>query len=80
MAMYSDNMPDGVDILFNTNKSKGTPMLGEKDNSVLKPMKKDKDNPFGATIKGEDKLQMAQRYYIDKDGKRKQSAINIVNE
>ena len=55
MAMYSDNMPDGVDILFNTNKSKGTPMLGEKDNSVLKPMKKDKDNPFGATIKGEEK-------------------------
>lgn len=80
MAMYSDNMPDGVDIIFNTNKSKGTPMLGDKDNSVLKPMKKDKDNPFGATIKGEDKLQMAQRYYIDKDGKRKQSAINIVNE
>ena len=80
MAMYSDNLPDGVDILFNTNKSKGTPMLGDKDNSVLKPMKKDKDNPFGATIKGEDKLQMAQRFYIDKNGKKQQSALNIVNE
>ena len=26
MAVYSDNMPDGVDVIFNTNKSKGTPM------------------------------------------------------
>lgn len=80
MAMYSDNMPDGIDIVFNTNKSKGTPMLGEKDHSVLKPMKKDSDNPFGATIKGEDRLVMAQRYYIDKNGKKQQSALNIVNE
>lgn len=80
MAMYSDNMPEGVDIVFNTNKPKGTPMLGEKDNSVLKPMKKDSDNPFGATIKGEDRLVMAQRYYIDKNGKKQQSALNIVNE
>ena len=80
MAMYRDDMPDGVDIIFNTNKAKGTPMLGEKDNSVLKPMKKDQDNPFGATIKGERELILAQRYYIDKNGKRQQSALNIVNE
>lgn len=80
MAMYRDDMPDGVDIIFNTNKAKGTPMLGEKDNSVLKPMKKDQDNPFGATIKGERKLILAQRYYTDKNGKRQQSALNIVNE
>ena len=80
MAMYRDDMPDGVDIMFNTNKAKGTPMLGEKDNSVLKPMKKDQDNPFGATIKGERDLILAQRYYTDKNGKRQQSAINIVNE
>lgn len=80
MAMYRDDMPDGVDIIFNTNKAKGTPMLGEKDNSVLKPMKKDQDNPFGATIKGERALILAQRYYTDKNGKRQQSAINIVNE
>lgn len=80
MAMYRDDMPDGVDIIFNTNKAKGTPMLGEKDNSVLKPMKKDQDNPFGATIKGERELILAQRYYPDKNGKRQQSALNIVNE
>ena len=25
MAVYSDDMPDGVDVIFNTNKKKGTP-------------------------------------------------------
>ena len=60
MAMYSDDMPQGKDIIFNTNKHEGTPMLGSSDNTVLKTMKVDKgtgeidkDNPFGATIKRE---------------------------
>ena len=75
MAMYSDKMPKGVDIMFNTNKTSDVPM--EK---VLKELKTDKDNPFGATIKPEEKLQYAQRHYIDENGKRKLSAINIVNE
>lgn len=54
MAMYADpkTMPDGVDIVFNTNKSKSVPMISnDKDNSVLKPMKSDPENPFGASIK-----------------------------
>lgn len=72
MAMYSDDLPKGVDIMFNTNKSKDVPMLGEKDNSVLKSIKSDPDNPFGATIR--------QRHYINKDGKQELSALNIVNE
>lgn len=81
MAVYSDDIPDGYDIVFNTNKKRGTPMLGPKDNSVLKPLKKeDPNNPFGAAIKEEDKLTKVQRYYTDKDGKRKLSALNIVNE
>lgn len=56
MAVYADDLPDGIDIRFNTNKKRGTPMLGDKDNSVLKPMRKDKDgnvdneDPFGAAI------------------------------
>lgn len=45
MAVYSDDLPDGVDIRFNTNKPKGTPK--EK---VLKELKSNLDNPFGATI------------------------------
>ena len=73
MAMYSDDMPKGVDVVFNTNKRKGTPKLGPKDNTVLKPMKKDPDNPFGATIR-------KQLYFKGRDGKQKLSAINIVND
>lgn len=75
MAVYSDNLPKGVDIRFNTNKHEGTPKK-----EVLKELKKTKDgkvdweNPFGASIR-EDR----QRMYIDKDGKEKQSAINVVN-
>lgn len=75
MAMYSDNVPPGVDVVFNTNKSLGTPF--EK---VLKPMKDDKDNPFGASIKSEEELKRVPRTYIGKDGKEHVSPINVVNE
>ena len=81
MAMYSDNMPDGVDVIFNTNKKQGTPL--EK---VLKPMKEispgviDQDNPFGASIKSEEDLKRVPRRYIGKDGKEHISPINVVNE
>lgn len=75
MAMYSDNVPDGYDFIYNTNKKRGTDF--EK---VLKPQLKDKTNPFGASIKEEEKLSLVQRDYIDKDGNKKQSALNIVKE
>ena len=84
MAVYADDLPKGVDIRFNTNKSKDIPMIGpDKEHSVLKPMKsgETEDNPFGATIKDEKELILAQRYYDDpKTGEKKQSAINIVSE
>lgn len=80
MAMYRDDMPDGVDIIFNTNKHEGTPMLGPKDNTVLKPLKNDPDNPFGSLIKIKDGEVVGQRNYIDKDGNEKLSPINIVRE
>lgn len=79
MAVYSDNLPDGVDIVFNTNKTSDVPMLGPKDNTVLKPMKKtpegkiDMANPFGATIS-------KQGNYIGTDGKEHQGVMNIVKE
>lgn len=75
MAVYSDNLPEGVDIRFNTNKHKGTPMM-----DVLKPMKDDPNNPFGATIKDDDQLIRCQRHYIDKDGNERLSALNVVSE
>lgn len=74
MAVYSDDMPDGVDVVFNTNKKKGTPALGEKDNTVLKLIKKDPDNPFGSLIK--DAEQGGQYWYEDKNGEKKLGLIN----
>lgn len=75
MAVYSDNMPDGVDVVFNTNKPKGTPALGPKENTVLKTIKKDPDNPFGSLIKDAD--QGGQYWYEDKNtGEKKLGLIN----
>lgn len=76
MAVYSDDMPDGVDVVFNTNKTKDTPALGDKSNTVLKPIKKDDpDNPFGSLIKDADKG--GQYWYDDpKTGKKKLGLIN----
>lgn len=82
MAVYADDLPEGKDIRFNTSKEDGTPMFkrnGVKD-SVLKPIKEDLENPFGANIKPEEKLTRAQRHYIGEDGKEHLSAINIVKE
>ena len=66
MAVYSDNIPEGYDIVFNSNK--------KTREDAFKPIKKDPDNPFGATIKDID--QGGQYYYIDKDGKKKLGLIN----
>lgn len=71
MAVYSDDLPKGVDIRFNTNKHKGTPVLGSKDNSVLKPIKNDPENPFGSLIKAN-----GQSYYTDENGEKQLSVIN----
>ena len=70
MAMYSDDMPDGADIVFNTNKHTGTPKM-----DVLKKIQDDPDNPFGALIKAN-----VQSHYIDADGNEKLSAINKLKE
>ena len=72
MAIYSDKMPDGCDIVFNTNKKSGT---DKRD--VLKEISKDPDNPFGAAIKPNGE---GQSTYVGKDGKEKLSAINKVHD
>lgn len=78
MAVYGDpkEMPEGVDVVFNTNKKKSVPALGPKDNTVLKPIKKDDpDNPFGSLIKDADKG--GQYWYDDPTtGERKLGLIN----
>jgi hypothetical protein len=68
MAMYKDDLPEGTDLLFNTNKSDTGNKL-----DALKSQKEDNSNPFGAITR--------QKTYIDpKTGATKQSPINIVNE
>lgn len=76
MALYSDDMPEGVDVIFNTNKHNDKSKF-----EVLKKMKSDEpSNPFGSSLKPEEKLKMVQKYYIDENGEKKISPINIVNE
>ena len=58
MAMYSDDIPDGVDILFNTNKTKDVPKM-----KVLKSLKDNEDLPFGAVIAAN-----GQSFYENPDG------------
>lgn len=67
MAVYSDNMPDGVDVVFNTNKTSDKPMR-----DVLKKISNDPDNPFGSLIKEHG----GQSHYIDENGNEKLSLIN----
>ena len=65
MAIYGDpkDFPDGVDVIFNTNKSKSVSKL-----DVLKDIKNDPDNPFGSLIKDAD--QGGQYWYDPSTGKR----------
>lgn len=67
MAVYSDNIPEGYDIVFNTNKGSNKSKM-----EVLKPISDDPDNPFGSLIK-----EHGQSTYIDsKTGEEKLSLIN----
>ena len=68
MAIQKDGLPDGIDVLFNTNKEDTGNKL-----DALKPLEVDKDNVFGANITRQ----------ITKDvGSKKvcTSVINMVNE
>ncbi len=71
MAVYSDDMPDGYDVVFNTNKNSGT-----SKQKVMKEIKDDPDNPFGAVIKTN-----GQTMYVDKKtGETKLSPINKLKD
>lgn len=70
MAVYSDNIPDGYDIVFNTNKHAGTAKMDVLKEMKTKDGKVDLENPFGSSV--------VQHHYVDKDGKTQLSALNIV--
>lgn len=83
MAVYGDpkDFPDGVDVIFNTNKKKSVPVFGDKNSSVLKPIKKDPDNPFGALVKergGQSYYDDPNGKYVDADGKKQ--SLSLVNK
>ena len=66
MAIRSDDIPEGYDIVYNTNKKTGAP-----DEKVFKHQGSE-DSPFGAIV--------YQKEYVGADGETHQSALNIVNE
>ena len=82
MAIYAEDMPKGVDVIYNTTKNSSAGKLGamKKMNTVqaideetdiyLDADGSQKINEFGASIR--------QMTYTDKRGKEQQSAINIV--
>ena len=67
MAIYSDDIPDGYDLVFNSNKT--------KREDAFKKIKDDPDNPFGSNIK--DVSLGGQYWYTDKKtGEKKLGLIN----
>lgn len=69
MAMYKDDLPDGIDLQFNTVKSNTGNKL-----DALKPISDDPDNPFGAQIS---------RQILDQSDPKNpkpSSVMNLVNE
>lgn len=68
MAVSVDDLPKGVDIIFNTNKKDS----GNKLDS-MKAVESDPDNPFGSQIK-------KQKKYVDANGKEQLTALNIVSD
>jgi len=73
MAMYADKMPDGVDIVFNTNKSKTSNKL-----DAMKKLERDDENPDYIDEKMPFGSMVSQRTYIDKNGKQQLSPLNRV--
>ena len=77
MAVYSDNMPPGVDVIFNTNKKSGLPM-----SEVLKKKNDDPTNPFKSAIKEHG----GQMFYDDPNGKYtdpetgKKQSLSLINK
>lgn len=75
MAFYNTDLPENVDVLVNSNKKtyekafKEMKPIKDKDGNVIGV---DPDNPFGSTV--------YQSNYIDKNGEKKLSAINIVGD
>lgn len=84
MAMYNDNMPKGVDLVFNTNKKNtGNKLDAMKEMKIDKETGKvDKDDPFGSMIDDQIYQKNPDGSYVRDTFGRKvvESAMNIVNK
>lgn len=83
MAIYSDDIPKGYDIVYNTNKPSGTDKYDVfKEQTLKRDGTVDLENPFKAVLKSVDAEgnPVGQREYIGKDGKKHLSALNIIKE
>lgn len=69
MAVYGDDLPEGIDVRVHSNKSKSKGKLGALKEQNLD----DPDNPFGASI-------TRQNDWTDSQGKEHHGLLNIVNE
>ena len=76
MAVYSDDIPDGYDLVVNSNKKRAQGM-----DKALKDIKDDPDNPFGSAIKAN-----GQSFYDDPKGKftdpitGKKQSLSLINK
>lgn len=70
VAVYNDDLPKGIDIRFNTNKSNTGNKL-----DAMKELASDPNNPFGSTIKDQNGMNGRKRSPGDPVG-----YLNIVNE
>ena len=93
MALYSDDIPKGYDVVYNTNKKSGAPDKDIKDENgfvtrsgVFKKQKDpssrgyDPSNPFGSSVKDDEELITVPSHYEDKEGNKHKSALNICRE
>lgn len=83
MAMYKDDLPDGVDLMFNTNKSDTGNKL-----DALKKLGDDPANPFGAIVRQIVVRESDGKEFVTGFGQKSStdgtekvvSAMNLVNE
>ena len=73
MAVYSDSVPEGYDMLVNSNK-----LREHGYQKALKEFKDSDTNPFGSTVVQSWMKDDKGNYILDKDGNKQVSAINVV--
>lgn len=71
MAIYKNDLPPGVDLMFNTNKRRAD--IGDNKLDAMKKMKDDPENPFGAVVRQIKKTNSKGDLEVT-------SAMNLVNE